>query len=164
METKAYNLGFFLSRSSLAMRQHVNRLLKDSGLAEVSMGFVGVLLSLHRKDGQTISELGDQVSLEKSTMTGLIDRMMKAGLITREPDAKDRRVLRVWLTDRGRQVHDQLSRVLAQSYKDLTRGLSAREIALVQKALTHVIANSNGNRGALVSRPGAKIAKRKKTE
>jgi MarR family transcriptional regulator, organic hydroperoxide resistance regulator len=146
VEHKAYNLGFRLSRCSLAMRQHVNRLLKEAGQGEVSMGFVGVLLSLYHDDGQTISALGERVSLEKSTMTGLIDRMAKAGLITRATDAADRRVLRVWLTDRGRGIHEELARVLASSYKDLTRGLGAREIQQVETVLECVIANANGSK------------------
>ena len=146
MEIKAYNLGFHLSRSSLAMRQHVNRLFKEAGLAEVSMGFVGVLLALYEQDSQTISALGEKVSLEKSTMTGLIDRMVKAGLITRKTDAHDRRVLRVWLTARGRGLEGQLRKVLAQSYKDLTRGLAAGEINKVETVLKRVVANSSGGK------------------
>jgi MarR family transcriptional regulator, organic hydroperoxide resistance regulator len=146
MERKAYNLGFHLSRCSLAMRGHVNRLLKDAGFAEVSMGFVGVLMTLYEEDGRTISAVGEKVSLEKSTMTGLIDRMAKAGLITRETDQTDRRVLRVWLTARGREVQTGIARVLAASYKELTSGLSAREIEHVESALLRVIANANGQK------------------
>jgi DNA-binding MarR family transcriptional regulator len=143
MDDKAYTLGFYLSRSSLAMSQYVNRLLKESGLSEVSMGFVGVLLSLYHLDGQTISELGEAVRLEKSTMTGLIDRMVKAGLITREPDADDRRVLRARLTARGWEIEGELARVLAKSYKELTLGVPAGEIEEVQRVLMNVIANSS---------------------
>jgi DNA-binding MarR family transcriptional regulator len=125
------------------MSQYVNRGLKEAGLADVSMGFVGVLLALYRNDGRTISELGEAVSLEKSTMTGLIDRMVKAGLITREPDASDRRVLRVWLTDRGRAVQPGVARVLGQSYKELTRGISVGEVERIQEVLMNVIANAS---------------------
>jgi DNA-binding MarR family transcriptional regulator len=149
MEIKAYNLGFHLSRGSLAMRQHVNRLLKDAGLTEVSIGFVGVLIALYEKDSQTISALGEKVSLEKSTMTGLIDRMVKAGLITRKADAHDRRVLRVWLTARGRELEVELRQVLARSYKDLTRGLAAGDISKVETVLKRVVANSNGGKAGV---------------
>jgi len=142
METKAYMIGFYLSRASLAMRQHVNRLLKEAGHGDVSMGYIGALLSLYRADGRTISELGEEVSLEKSTMTGLIDRMEKAGLVTREPDPADRRALRIWLTDKGRSIQVTVGKVLAQSYKDLTKGVSDKEVERMQKLLTHIINNS----------------------
>lgn len=142
MEIKAYRLGFYLSRSSLAMKQHVNRLLKEEGHPDVSMGFVGVLLSLYEGDGRTISELGEDVSLEKSTMTGLIDRMVRAGLITREQDESDRRVLRIWLTEPGRKIQAVVGDVLARAYDDLTLGLADRDIEKAERMLVRIIENS----------------------
>jgi len=124
------------------MKQHVNRLLKESNMSDVSMGFIGVLLALYRADGQTISELGEAVSLEKSTMTGLIDRMVRAALVNREADPADRRVLRVWLTERGRQVQTGIGKVLAQSYQDLTSGVAEKEVEKVERILGHIIDNS----------------------
>lgn len=143
MEARSYLIGFFLSRASLAMKQHVNYLLKQSGMDDVSMGFIGVLLALYRADGQTISELGEAVSLEKSTMTGLIDRMVRAGLVNREADPADRRVLRVWLTDRGKQVQAGIGKVLGQAYQDLTQGVADKEVERVERILGHIIENSN---------------------
>jgi len=142
METRSYLIGFFLSRASLAMKQHVNRLLKESGMSDVSMGFIGVLLALYRADGQTISELGEAVSLEKSTMTGLIDRMVRAGLVNREADPADRRVLRVWLTERGRQVQLGVAKVLSQSHQELTAGVADKEVERVERILARIIENS----------------------
>jgi MarR family transcriptional regulator, organic hydroperoxide resistance regulator len=106
------------------------------------MGFIGVLLALYRADGQTISELGETVSLEKSTMTGLIDRMVRAGLVNREADPADRRVLRVWLTERGKQVQTGIGKVLGQSYQDLTSGVADKEVEKVERILGHIIDNS----------------------
>lgn len=143
METRAYLIGFYLSRTAFAMKQYVNRLLQESGMGEVSMGFIGVLLELYRADGQTLTELGEAVKLEKSTMTGLIDRMVRAGLVTREADPADRRVLRVWLTERGKRIQAGIGRVLGRSYQDLTRGLSEKEIGRMEKMLAHIIENAN---------------------
>ncbi len=95
METRAYTMGFLLSRASLAMRQHFNSLLKEDGVGEVSMGFLGVLLALCPEDGQTITELGKSVSLEKSTMTGLIDLMESARPQKRFHDESDHRAHRI---------------------------------------------------------------------
>lgn len=142
METKAYLIGYYLSRASWAMKQFVDRSLKEAGMNEVSMGFIGVLLELYRADGQTLSELSDKLSLEKSTMTGLIDRMVKAGLVTRETDQSDRRVLRVWLTTRGRNVQTGVARVLGESYQRLTQGVADKEMERLEKLLSHLIENS----------------------
>lgn len=111
-------------------------------MPEVSMGFIGVLLDLYRADGQTISELGEAVRLEKSTMTGLVDRMVKAGMVTREPDPADRRVQRVWLTERARQFQSGVTRVLAKSYQELTAGIARSDIVKMEKLLARIIDNA----------------------
>ena len=140
-------IGFILSRASLAMRQYVNRSFRESGLTEVSMGFIGVLLSLYGQDGQTITELGEAVALEKSTMTGLLDRMVRAGLVTRETDSADRRALRIWLTERGRQVQPEIARVLEKSYRGLTRGIPPKNVEQIETLMAQFIENARDNHG-----------------
>jgi len=142
MDTAAYSMGFILSRASYAMRQHVNRTLRDSELSHVSMGFIGIILSLHEKDGQTISELGEAVSLEKSTMTGVIERMVRAGLVTRKPDPDDGRASRVYLTEDGRKTRTGIEKALKDTYRDLTRGVSRADIEKMQSLLTTMVENS----------------------
>ena len=142
METRAYMIGFILSRASRAMKYHVDKSFKETDLGEVSMGFIGVLLELYRADGQTISELGEAVSLEKSTMTGLIDRMGKAGLVTRETDPADRRVLRIWLTSKGKNIQADVAKVLCESYKKLTSGIAEKDVLKIEKLLGHMIENA----------------------
>jgi MarR family transcriptional regulator, organic hydroperoxide resistance regulator len=142
METRAYMIGFILSRASRAMKHHVDKSFKETGLGEVSMGFIGVLLELYRADGQTISELGEAVNLEKSTMTGLIDRMGKAKLVTRESDPADRRVLRIWLTSKGKNIQADVAGVLCESYKKLTSGIAEKDVQKIEKLLGHMIDNA----------------------
>ncbi|MDF8265620.1 MarR family winged helix-turn-helix transcriptional regulator [Luteipulveratus flavus] len=49
-------------------------------------------------------ELGSMLRLAKSSLTGLVDRTERNGLIRREPDSKDQRAVRVSLTPRGRAL------------------------------------------------------------
>ncbi len=59
------------------------------------------LLLIESYDNPSISELGKISKLAKSQMTGKIDQLANDGLITRIPDEKDRRILRVELTPYG---------------------------------------------------------------
>jgi len=138
-----YQMGFFLSRASWAMSRYLKSRLRRDGLKEVSVGFIGVLLALAERDGRQLSELSQAVSLEKSTMTGLIDRMEKAELVKRSPNPKDRRAFRVGLTERGRAVAPELRQVLREAYEDLTAGLHAEELAQVRRNLGRLIENAN---------------------
>ena len=64
-----YQMGFLLSRAAWAMNNLVNRYLKENGLADVSVSYFAVLNALWENDGLSISDLGEKVQLEKSTMT-----------------------------------------------------------------------------------------------
>jgi MarR family transcriptional regulator, organic hydroperoxide resistance regulator len=60
-----------------------------------------VLSALWQRDGQSGAELGARLVFDSATVTGLIDRLQGAELIERRPDENDRRVNRVFLTERG---------------------------------------------------------------
>ena len=51
-----------------------------------------------------MAELSDRLHIEKSTLTGLVDRAERRCMVHRTPDPADRRALRVALTERGRET------------------------------------------------------------
>ena len=67
-----------------------------------------VFNALWMGDGITISELAERVSLESSTLTGIIDRMEKSGYVERTMNPDDRRSVLVLLTEMAREVGPQL--------------------------------------------------------
>ncbi len=60
-----------------------------------------VLAALRASPGRTVSGLAEASLLQQPTMTKMLDRMVRSGLVTRAPDARDRRVQRVFLTPEG---------------------------------------------------------------
>ena len=123
-----YQMGFLLSRATWAMNNFVNRMLKKSGLADISVAYFAVLQALWDKEGLNISDLGDRAHLEKSTMTSLIDRMEGAGLLRREDHPTDRRAYRICLTARGKELEEKLDQVVSRVYKHLTRGIPEKDL------------------------------------
>ena len=65
-----------------------------------------------------MKELAEALDLEKSSLTGLVDRVARRGLITRIPDDHDRRACRVTVTDEG-------ARVSAICHREIIRRLEA---------------------------------------
>jgi len=55
-------------------------------------------------DGISIGELGERVSLDSSTLTGIIDRMERSGYVERQLNPQDRRSVLVFLTTKAREV------------------------------------------------------------
>ncbi len=123
-----YQMGFLLSRAAWAMNNFVNRTLRESGLADISVAYFAVLQALWDEDGLNISDLGDRAHLEKSTMTSLIDRMEGAGLLRREDHPTDRRAYKICLTAHGKALEEDLDQVVSRVYKHLTRGILEKDL------------------------------------
>ncbi|MDF2546989.1 MAG: transcriptional regulator [Anaerosolibacter sp.] len=66
------------------------------------------LVQLIKHGDLTISELSNRMFLACSTITDLIDRMEKNGLVERVRDSKDRRVVRIRVLDKGNKLIDEV--------------------------------------------------------
>ncbi|WP_418957080.1 MarR family winged helix-turn-helix transcriptional regulator [Streptomyces tritici] len=93
-------------RLALAMRGRVDKAYAPYGMA---LGEFDVLATLRRSgEPYTLSprELSATLMITTGGMTGRLDRLEKAGLLSRSPDPNDRRALRVTLSERGRELVD----------------------------------------------------------
>lgn len=83
------------------------RVLRPLGLTDSQINVL-MLLKYQSEDGEmNQTSLGDKLLVNRSNVTGLIDRMEQAGWVRRAADASDRRVNRVQMTDAGREILDQ---------------------------------------------------------
>ena len=82
--------------------------LARHNITQGRFGVLMILLNNCRQDGApsalSPAELADRTGVTRATMTGLIDTLERDGLVTRAPDAVDRRMMEVCLTDKGRAV------------------------------------------------------------
>jgi len=137
-----YQVGFLLSRATWAMNNSVNRMLRENGLADISVAYFAVLHALWEMDGLSISDLGERVQLEKSTMTSLIDRMEAAGLVRRDDHPTDRRAYRICITARGRELEEKLDQVVTEAYNHLTRGIPEKDLQTAIEVLKGIMSNA----------------------
>ena len=84
--------------------------------SELGVDFrTGRLLVAVMRRPQTVGELGRYVRVGKSTMTGVLARLVSSGLVVRQPDPSDRRAGLIAPTERGREIADTLvTRVRAE--------------------------------------------------
>jgi DNA-binding MarR family transcriptional regulator len=99
------SLGYLVNRAARLMAHDLAEELRPVG---VGIGQWAVLLVLWARDGATQVELARHVAIEPPTVVRTIDRMVRDGLVARRPDARDGRVSRIHLTDRGRSLRDEL--------------------------------------------------------
>jgi DNA-binding MarR family transcriptional regulator len=81
-----------------------DRLLRPFGLTDSQFNVLMLLKHQNPDDGHDQTRLGEMLLVNRSNVTGLIDRMERAGWVTRTDDPSDRRVKRVRLTDAGHTV------------------------------------------------------------
>jgi DNA-binding MarR family transcriptional regulator len=99
---------------SKVMRTHyhkMHQLLQDQ---EVYPGQPPLLFALTRKDGQSQKELAEKMQITPATITVMLNRMVKTGLVERRADEKDQRVSRVYLTDKGRAAQVEVKETFKQ--------------------------------------------------
>ncbi|WP_442877391.1 MarR family winged helix-turn-helix transcriptional regulator, partial [Desulfolutivibrio sp.] len=98
-----------------------------------------MLFALWEKDGIPITELSQKTMLERSTLTGMLDRLERDGLIVREPSSRDRRVLLIRRTDRDRSFQKKYLEVSDRMTELYYRGLTDREIDRFEKTLSVIL-------------------------
>ena len=115
------NFGFLLHDVSRLMRTVFDRRGRDLGLTRSQWW---VLTMLYGKEGVTQSELADFMDLEKPTLGRLLDRMQEKHWIERRPDSLDRRVNRLYLTEKVQELMRALRKTAADVRKDALGDLS----------------------------------------
>jgi DNA-binding MarR family transcriptional regulator len=82
------------------------------------------LLGVLRDREPTMKALGRHLGLDKSSITGLVTRAERRGLVARSVSETDRRVVRVSITDAGRSLVDQIAARFADRVADLVAPLA----------------------------------------
>lgn len=114
-------LGFLIHDVSRLRRSAFDRCLKP---LSVTRSQWWVLAYLSREDGMTQSQLAEELDLGKVAVGGLIDRLEKSGLVRREADANDRRVNRVFLEPKSKQLVTKMRKVSHRMNEQILAGLN----------------------------------------
>ncbi|MDP8973483.1 MAG: MarR family transcriptional regulator [Actinomycetota bacterium] len=130
---------------SRGMKARVDAALSEHG---VRVGQHFVLEQLWREDGLTPGELAKRIGVETPTVTRAVQRMEAADLAQREPDLEDARLVRVRLTERGRELEGVVPEIMKRVWDEALEGFSEEEKAQLRQMMERVLSNLVGdNRG-----------------
>ena len=127
--------GYLLARVCKAHRGSVGDALAEVGL---HVGQEMVLLHLWQRDGLTPSELAGALRVEPPTVTNMLSRMERAGLLKRCRDPEDARCTRVYLTEQGREPRAPVERCWEAVEEHALSGVTAEEEALLRDLLVRL--------------------------
>ncbi|BFT75968.1 MarR family winged helix-turn-helix transcriptional regulator [Paenibacillus sp. P36] len=108
---------------------------------DVYPGQPPLLLALSAEDGLSQRELAARIHNKPATLTVMVDRMEKTGLVERRPDPTDQRVTRVYLTDKGRGVTIHVKEAIKATDELTFSHFLPEEILLFRRLLLQMQAN-----------------------
>ncbi|MFJ8465542.1 MarR family winged helix-turn-helix transcriptional regulator [Streptomyces swartbergensis] len=121
--------------------------LVDGVYAEASRAYgltpqQGKLLCVLMPQPYGMGELGEMLGLAKSSLTGLVDRTVRRGLVRREADPRDGRAVRVGLTEEGAALAEKFYAETCRRMEALPSGLNSAERERLAVLLSRVVADN----------------------
>lgn len=100
-----------------------------------------VLATIGYAGGMPFSDIGEKMMVTVSNLTGIVDRLEEKGLVTRVRDSRDRRVVRVMLTDKGGKLYKSTIPLFEKSISEVFSPLGKpqqKELASLLRKLIRV--------------------------
>ncbi|MBJ6764469.1 MarR family transcriptional regulator [Myxococcaceae bacterium JPH2] len=123
------------SKTTKALRAVAEVAMRRHGL---HLGQNLLLAMLWEKDGRTPGEVATALHVATPTVVKMATRMAAAGLLTRRPDARDQRLVRLWLTEAGRELKEPVEAERQRMEALVTQGLTATERKHLLSALAKI--------------------------
>ncbi len=111
------------------------------GRRHLNIGMWRALAALSRNGGLRLVDLAGLTSIDVSTLSRMVTRLMRLGLVMRTRSKTSEREVLVILTSKGRRVLDRLIPVALQFEAALTEGITQADLAIVNRILHRMHAN-----------------------
>ena len=110
----------------------------------MSIGYV--LLNIDQKNGSPSTSLGPAMGMEATSLTRLLNRMEDLELITREKDKLDGRMVRVFLTDKGKTMRLKSRESVLKLNQEIQKALTNEELTAFYQVMNKINTVLDSNR------------------
>lgn len=124
-----------LRRIMQAADLYSQKLMKDTGLSAPQLL---VMQAIEKEGKPPTSTLARRIAVSQATMTRIIDRLEKAGLVTREKCSDDKRIINVGLTEAGRAKLEKAPEPLQAEFLRRFRSLEDWEQQMLKSSLLRI--------------------------
>ncbi|NVM18421.1 MAG: MarR family transcriptional regulator [Candidatus Lokiarchaeota archaeon] len=133
--------GFLLAKIHQITNRIFKQMLKEYGINELNPGQGRILFALWQSDDIPISELSKKTQLTKSSLTTMLDRLKNAGFLKLGPDKNDRRISRVKLSEKSKNLQEKFVDVSKKMTEVFYGTLSEEEIDQFEGYLRKILNN-----------------------
>ncbi len=133
-----HGLDFLLVNICHLHHSRARRLFEALGLYR---GQPPLLRVLWETEGLTQTDLAERMQIAPATLTRMIQRMERAGFLRRQSDPVDQRISRVFLTEAGCAIQNQVEQTLQRMEDETFAGFTEEERGLLDGFLRRMRAN-----------------------
>jgi DNA-binding MarR family transcriptional regulator len=106
---------------------------------------IGLVILSRYKEPMPMGELSRALDVPQSTATRMVDDLVESGVAVRIADPEDRRIVRVTLTEEGRELHQTISEYMRQRIDQLLIKFTAEEREQLSGLLRKAVESLNEN-------------------
>lgn len=133
------SMGFVVNMTAKAFQKSFDiELRKNAGVSLSQWRVVGALVM---QPSLTQKEIADKVGIEGATLVPILDKMEKEGLLKRKPDSSDRRVNRIYLTQKADSLWESMVECALRIRKSSTKNISENDIQTTLETLRKISQN-----------------------
>lgn len=127
---------YLLGRLSVAYKNLLENMVKDAGLHS---GQAFVLIELWKQDGQRQVDLASKLNLSAPTVNKILGGLLENDLATRARYEDDARSTRIFLTQKGKEVREDLAAVWEELEMRTIGGLTETEALMLHQLLAKLV-------------------------
>ena len=105
----------------------------------ITMSQCSTILGIGKNGTMTMHALSEWMSLATSTMTRIVDNLVRDGYVGRGQDPHDRRVVQVSLTEEGEKLFQVIKQIYHEYHRKIVESIPAEELHQVVESLTILI-------------------------
>ncbi len=136
-------VALFEAAAAVRAAAHAVERLRAAGAEHraLSSGAVDLLLRLSDGDPAGVGELARAAGVSSRNVTGLVDTLERAGMVRRDADPNDRRVVRVSITDTGTEWVREFREPARMAMAAVFHGFSAEDVARLRDLCLRLVVN-----------------------
>lgn len=124
------------------MQKFLKKQIKEVAQGNISLPQVLILEALTKRPLLRMGELAKYLSVSMAAATGIADTLVKSGFVTRESSTRDRRIVNIAITSRGRRMVEKYNHTRQQAFIEIFGHLSAhdraRYLEILKKIHSHI--------------------------
>ena len=134
------NLLFLSGKLTKRLHEVLTELISENGF-DVTVEQFSILSVLWYQDGVNQQYLADELDRDKTTIVRILNNMERNNLLVRVYDKSDKRLKRVYLTHKGKELQGRMIPLSGEVYLSALRGITEKDLVKAVGVLTRAIKN-----------------------